>query len=90
MNQPQNFDKEESHSLNSNSTAAEIRKIIEEKVKEIRSYTPKVGVFGVTGVGKSSLCNALLVKMLLLLVMLLHVLASQRKYLLVQMGLELS
>lgn len=32
---------------------------IREKVKEIRSYTPKVGVFGVTGVGKSSLCNAL-------------------------------
>lgn len=59
MNQPQNFDKEESHSLNSNSTADEIRRIIEEKVKEIRSYTPKVGVFGVTGVGKSSLCNAL-------------------------------
>lgn len=49
MNQPQNFDKEESHSLNSNSTADEIRRIIEEKVKEIRSYTPKVGVFGVTG-----------------------------------------
>jgi len=36
-----------------------IKKIIEEKVKEIRGYTPRVGVFGVTGVGKSSLCNAL-------------------------------
>lgn len=59
MNQPQNFNKEESNSLNSNSTADEIRRIIEEKVKEIRSYTPKIGVFGVTGVGKSSLCNAL-------------------------------
>ncbi|HRN45283.1 MAG TPA: 50S ribosome-binding GTPase [Flavobacterium sp.] len=59
MNQPQNFEKEESSSLNANSSAAEIRRKIEEKVKEIRSYTPKVGVFGVTGVGKSSLCNAL-------------------------------
>lgn len=29
------------------------------KLNEMRSYTPKVGVFGKTGVGKSSLCNAL-------------------------------
>ena len=60
MNQLQNFYKEdEPHSFNADSSAAEIRRKIEEKVKEIRSYTPKVGVFGVTGVGKSSLCNAL-------------------------------
>ncbi|WP_104403448.1 GTPase family protein [Vibrio penaeicida] len=32
---------------------------IKEKVKGIRNYRPKVGIFGVTGVGKSSLCNAL-------------------------------
>lgn len=32
---------------------------ISEKINKIRSYTPKVGVFGGTGVGKSSLCNAL-------------------------------
>ncbi|QDX22493.1 GTP-binding protein [Pandoraea pnomenusa] len=32
---------------------------ISEKISKIRSYTPKVGVFGNSGVGKSSLCNAL-------------------------------
>lgn len=32
---------------------------IQKKIKNIRSYTPKVGVFGNSGVGKSSLCNAL-------------------------------
>lgn len=32
---------------------------ISNRVKKIRSYTPKVGVFGNSGVGKSSLCNAL-------------------------------
>lgn len=32
---------------------------ISEKVSKIRSYTPKVGVFGNSGVGKSSLCNVL-------------------------------
>ncbi|EKF9857710.1 50S ribosome-binding GTPase [Vibrio cholerae] len=32
---------------------------IREKVRNIRNYKPKVGIFGVTGVGKSSLCNAL-------------------------------
>lgn len=37
----------------------EITRLIKEKVQELRTYTPKVGVFGVTGVGKSSLCNAL-------------------------------
>jgi predicted GTPase len=29
------------------------------KVNKLRNYTPKVGVFGNSGVGKSSLCNAL-------------------------------
>jgi uncharacterized protein len=37
----------------------EIRDFIQREIKRIRSYTPKVGVFGVTGTGKSSLCNAL-------------------------------
>jgi small GTP-binding protein len=32
---------------------------IRQRIKAIRSYTPKVGVFGNSGVGKSSLCNAL-------------------------------
>lgn len=32
---------------------------ISEKISKIRSYTPKVGVFGNSGIGKSSLCNAL-------------------------------
>lgn len=38
---------------------AELMKAIEERINEIRSYTPKVGVFGNSGIGKSSLCNAL-------------------------------
>jgi small GTP-binding protein len=37
----------------------EKRKIITEKLNEKLSYKPKIGVFGKTGVGKSSLCNAL-------------------------------
>lgn len=37
----------------------EIRDFIKREIKRIRTYTPKVGVFGVTGTGKSSLCNAL-------------------------------
>lgn len=44
---------------NSRNDYAELRRKIAEKIKELRNYTPKVGVFGVTGVGKSSLCNAL-------------------------------
>jgi small GTP-binding protein len=35
------------------------RKIIFEKLNKLLSYEPKVGIFGKTGVGKSSLCNAL-------------------------------
>jgi len=34
-------------------------KEIKKKIKEIRSYTPRVAIFGDTGVGKSSLCNAI-------------------------------
>ncbi|MCO1669982.1 GTP-binding protein [Pseudomonas aeruginosa] len=30
-----------------------------EKIEHTRNYTPKVGIFGNSGVGKSSLCNAL-------------------------------
>ncbi|WP_159063944.1 GTPase family protein [Alcaligenes faecalis] len=40
-------------------TQDKIRKIIENRVKKLKGYVPRVGVFGVTGVGKSSLCNAL-------------------------------
>ncbi|GAB1053561.1 MAG: 50S ribosome-binding GTPase [Shewanella algae] len=32
---------------------------VKKELKKVRSYTPKVGVFGDTGVGKSTLCNAL-------------------------------
>ncbi|WP_217521247.1 GTPase family protein [Vibrio metschnikovii] len=32
---------------------------IKEKITEILNYIPRIGVFGKTGVGKSSLCNAL-------------------------------
>ena len=38
---------------------SKIIKKIKEEVKRIKNYTPKVGVFGDTGAGKSSLCNAL-------------------------------
>jgi uncharacterized protein len=34
-------------------------KEISDRVTKIRSYTPRVGVFGNSGVGKSSLCNAI-------------------------------
>jgi len=37
----------------------EILNKIKKELKIVRSYTPKVGIFGDTGVGKSSLCNAL-------------------------------
>lgn len=39
-------------------TPSQIRKI-SEKITSTMDYSPKVGVFGKTGVGKSSLCNAL-------------------------------
>ncbi|MGC2970421.1 GTPase family protein [Paraburkholderia aspalathi] len=37
----------------------EQRKKIAEKIREIRNFVPKIGVFGKTGAGKSHLCNAL-------------------------------
>lgn len=37
----------------------EILNLIKSEINRIRTYTPKVGIFGDTGVGKSSLCNAL-------------------------------
>lgn len=37
----------------------DLKKSIQRRIHEISSYVPKVGVFGKTGVGKSSLCNAL-------------------------------
>jgi len=39
-------------------TPAQIRKI-SEKISETLTYHPKVGVFGKTGAGKSTLCNAI-------------------------------
>lgn len=32
---------------------------VSERITKMRSYTPKVGVFGNSGIGKSSLCNAI-------------------------------
>jgi uncharacterized protein len=37
----------------------EQRKQITDRVSQVLNYEPKVGIFGKTGVGKSSLCNAL-------------------------------
>lgn len=37
----------------------DLMRSIEEKVAEIKNYVPRVGIFGSTGAGKSSLCNAL-------------------------------
>lgn len=45
--------------INSHDSNEELIKEIKEKITKIRSYTPKVGIFGNSGVGKSSLCNAL-------------------------------
>ncbi|GCE83966.1 GTPase family protein [Komagataeibacter diospyri] len=42
-----------------NDNKIKIRELIENRINKIKNYTPKIGVFGVTGVGKSSLCNAL-------------------------------
>ncbi|SET24001.1 GTPase family protein [Thorsellia anophelis] len=54
------FDKlfEELMNKRENSTNAGIWKILEE-VKSTFSYTPKIGIVGDSGIGKSSLCNAL-------------------------------
>lgn len=40
-------------------TTEEQRKNINRRINEVLNYEPKVGVFGKTGVGKSSLCNAM-------------------------------
>ncbi|MEK4339143.1 GTPase family protein [Brevibacillus sp. FSL L8-0710] len=37
----------------------EQRKMIQNRINSVMNYEPKIGVFGKTGVGKSSLCNAL-------------------------------
>ncbi|WP_374491774.1 GTPase family protein [Brachymonas sp.] len=42
-----------------NGAQEKMEDFIKEKISQIRNYTPKVGVFGNSGVGKSSLCNAL-------------------------------
>ncbi|WP_449619511.1 GTPase family protein [Robertmurraya sp. Marseille-Q9965] len=41
------------------SISDEQRKAIEHKLNAVMNYEPKIGVFGKTGVGKSSLCNSL-------------------------------
>lgn len=41
------------------SISSEQRKAIENKLNEVMNYEPKIGIFGKTGVGKSSLCNSL-------------------------------
>ena len=40
-------------------TRKAILKKVQKKIREIKNYTPKVGILGDSGVGKSSLCNAL-------------------------------
>lgn len=46
-------------SISEDETKERVLKQIKDELKRVRQYTPKVGVFGDTGVGKSSLCNAL-------------------------------
>ena len=48
-----------SEPLSSSLEKQKILNKIKKELKKVRSYTPKVGIFGDTGVGKSSLCNAL-------------------------------
>ena len=45
--------------MNQQLTQEQLVQEISKRITRIRSYTPKVGVFGNSGVGKSSLCNAL-------------------------------
>lgn len=45
--------------MNQQLTQEQLVHEIRKRITSIRSYTPKVGVFGNSGVGKSSLCNAL-------------------------------
>jgi len=46
-------------SKDQNITQNDLLNKIKQEVEKIRTYTPKVAIFGDTGVGKSSLCNAL-------------------------------
>ena len=41
------------------SVTKEQKEQINSRLKNILTYEPKIGIFGKTGVGKSSLCNAL-------------------------------
>lgn len=50
------FDQMEKYGL---TLTDEQRSAMERKMREIMSYEPRIGVFGKTGAGKSSLCNAL-------------------------------
>jgi hypothetical protein len=50
------FDQLQENGVDVNETQ---RKTIEDRINGILSYEPRIGVFGKTGVGKSSLCNAL-------------------------------
>lgn len=64
MKKPSSFDQAEDSLFSAFKQAgvpvsAELENSIKRKIQEMRTYTPKVGVFGKTGVGKSSLCNAL-------------------------------
>lgn len=43
-------------------SSPELKKILEEKVKSMKSYVPKIGIMGKSGAGKSSLINAILGK----------------------------
>ncbi|MCO8252141.1 GTPase family protein [Comamonas thiooxydans] len=45
--------------MNQQLTKEQLVQEISKRITRIRSYTPRVGVFGNSGVGKSSLCNAL-------------------------------
>lgn len=45
--------------MNKQTTQEQLIQEIGKMINRMRSYTPKVGVFGNAGVGKSSLCNAL-------------------------------
>ena len=50
------FDKLQKEGIN---VSPEQREQINNRISKIINYEPRVGVFGKTGVGKSSLCNAL-------------------------------
>lgn len=47
------------HSNSANSIEDDVNEKIQKELLKIKNFIPRVGVFGDTGVGKSSLCNAL-------------------------------